>query len=246
MLVVFTVYPAIDVRDGRVVRLRQGDYAQETRYSHSPLTRLKRYADEGAEWVHLVDLDAARDGGYTLLSLLQAIKRDTALHIQTGGGVRSADDVERILEAGGDRVVIGSLAIADPKLVASWLTRFGSNRLTLALDARCDASGRWYPATHGWTRPARRTLGDLVRFYNRHGLRHLLCTDIDRDGTLTGSNLAMYRLLRQWAPQIELQASGGVCELDDLRQVRELGCAGIVLGRALLEDRITLTQALTC
>lgn len=246
MLVVFTVYPAIDVRDGRVVRLRQGDYAQETRYSQSPLTRLKGYADEGAQWVHLVDLDAARDGGYALLSLLQAIKRETGLQIQTGGGVRSADDVERILEAGGDRVVIGSLAIADPSMVASWLTRFGSNRLTLALDARCDASGRWYPATHGWTRPGRRTLGDLVRFYNRHGLRHLLCTDIDRDGTLAGSNLAMYRLLRQWAPQVELQASGGVCELDDLRQVREIGCAGIVLGKALLEDRFTLEQALTC
>jgi phosphoribosylformimino-5-aminoimidazole carboxamide ribotide isomerase len=246
MLVVFTVYPAIDVRDGRVVRLRQGDYAQETRYSQSPLTRLKRYADEGAQWVHLVDLDAARDGGYALLSLLQEIKRETTLHIQTGGGVRSPDDVERILEAGGDRVVIGSLAIADPNLVASWLTRFGSNRLTLALDARCDASGRWYPATHGWTRPGKRTLGDLVRFYNRHGLRHLLCTDIDRDGMLTGSNLAMYRLLRQWAPQVELQASGGVSELDDLCQVRELGCSGIVLGKALLEERITLAQALTC
>ncbi len=246
MLVMFTVYPAIDVRDGRVVRLHQGDYAQETRYSQSPLTRLKRYADEGAQWVHLVDLDAARDGGYALLPLLQSIKQETGLHIQTGGGVRSADDVERILEAGGDRVVIGSLAIADPSLVASWLTRFGSNRLTLALDARCDPSGRWYPATHGWTRPGRRTLGDLVRFYNRHGLRHLLSTDIDRDGTLAGSNLAMYRLLRQWAPQIEIQASGGVCGLDDLRQVRELGCAGIVLGKALLEDRITLAQALTC
>lgn len=246
MLVVFTVYPAIDVRDGRVVRLRQGDYAQETLYSQSPLARLKRYADEGAQWVHIVDLDAARDGGYALLPLLHAVKRDTALSIQTGGGVRSADDVERILEAGADRVVIGSLAIADPILVASWLTRFGSNRLTLALDARCDASGRWFPATHGWTRQGERTLADLVRLYNRHGLRHLLCTDIDRDGMLTGTNLAMYRLLRQWAPQVELQASGGVSELDDLRQVRELGCAGIVLGKALLEERFALAEALTC
>lgn len=242
----FTVYPAIDVRDGRVVRLRKGDYAQETRYDESPLTLLKRYCDQGARWAHLVDLDAARDGGYALLALLQAIKRETSLQIQTGGGVRSADDVERIFEAGGDRVVLGSLAIADPNLVASWLTRFGSNRLTLALDARCDASGRWYPATHGWTRPGRRTLGDLVRFYNRHGLRHLLCTDIDRDGTLTGSNLALYRLLRQWSPQVELQASGGVCEIEDVRQVRELGCGGIVLGKVLLEGHVSLAQALTC
>ncbi len=242
----FTIYPAIDVRDGRVVRLRKGGHAKERRHEESPLALLKHYCDQGARWAHLVDLDAARDGGYALLALLQEIKRETALQIQTGGGVRSADDVERIFEAGGDRVVIGSLAIADPNLVASWLTRFGSNRLTLAMDARCDASGRWYPATHGWMRPGRRTLGDLVRLYNRHGLRHFLCTDIDRDGTLAGSNLALYRLLRQWSPQVELQASGGVCEIDDVRQVRELGCGGIVLDKTLLEDHILLAQALAC
>lgn len=242
----FTIYPAIDVRDGRVVRLRQGDYARETRYGDPPLDILQRYARQGARWAHLVDLDAARDGGYSLLPLLQALKRDTALQVQTGGGIRAAGDIERIFEAGGDRVVIGSLAIADPNRVASWLTQFGTDRVTLAMDVRCGPCGRWFPATHGWTRPSRRTLGDLVRFYSRHGLRHLLCTDIARDGMLAGPNLSLYALLRQWAPGVALQASGGVRDLHDLAQVRELGCAGIVLGKALLEGNIEIEQALAC
>lgn len=242
----FTVYPAVDVRANRVVRLRQGDYARETRYADTPLERLQRYADGGATWAHLVDLDAAREGGYGLLPLLQSIKRETQLKIQTGGGVRDAGDVERMLEAGADRVVIGSLAIADPDRVADWLLRFGSGRLALALDVRLGSCGRWFPATHGWTRPGHRTLCDLLRFYGARGLRHLLCTDIESDGMLGGVNLSLYRLLRQWAPQVELQASGGVRDLDDLRQVRELGCAGIILGKALLEGDIVLDEALAC
>lgn len=242
----FTVYPAVDVRDGRVVRLYQGDYARETRYDEAPLKLLQRYAEQGATWAHLVDLDAARDGGYALLSLLKTIKSNTSLQVQTGGGVRSVGDVERILEAGGDRVVIGSLAVADPNRVVEWLRQFGSDCLTIALDARCGPCGRWYPATHGWTRPGLGTLGDLVRFYTRHGLRHLLCTDIDRDGTLSGPSLSLYRLLREWAPQVALQASGGVGELDDVRRVRELGCAGVILGKALLEGRVSIEHALAC
>lgn len=242
----FTLYPAIDVRDNRVVRLRQGDYARETRYADTPLQRLQRYAGDGATWVHLVDLDAAREGGYGLLSLVQAVKCETSLLIQTGGGVRKSDDVERMLEAGADRVVIGSLAITDPTRVADWVMRFGQDKLAVALDVRRGPCGGWFPATHGWTRPGRRTLGDLVRFYSARGLRHLLCTDIECDGMLAGVNLSLYRLLRQWAPQVELQASGGVRDLDDVRCVRELGCAGIVLGKALLEGDIVLGEALAC
>lgn len=242
----FTVYPAIDVRGGRVVRLHRGDYALETRYEQSPLALLAHNADQGASWAHLVDLDAARDGGYTLLPLLREIKRDTALHIQTGGGVRRAEDVRRLLDGGADRVVVGSLAVGEPELVASWLRDFGSDRLTIALDARSDADGAWYPSTHGWTRPSERTLQTLVLFFADQGLRHLLCTDIARDGTLAGPNFELYGLLRQWAPGVVLQASGGVRELDDVRRARALGCGGIVLGKALLEGRIDLVEALAC
>lgn len=242
----FIVYPAIDVRSGCVVRLHQGDYALETRYEQTPLALLKRNAELGATWAHLVDLDAARDGGYTLLPLLRALKHQTPLRIQTGGGVRRAEDVQRLLDAGADRVVVGSLAVGEPELVASWLSDFGSDHLTIALDARSDADGAWFPASHGWTRPGARTLHDLVLFYADRGLRHLLCTDIARDGTLSGPNFELYGLLRDWAPDLALQASGGVRELDDVRTAKALGCGGIVLGKALLEDRVDLVEALAC
>lgn len=243
---VFRVYPAIDVRGDRVVRLAQGDYARETPYAQDPLSLAKTYAAQGAEWLHLVDLDAARAGGYTLLPLLAAIKAETSFSVQTGGGVRDEADVERLLAAGADRVVVGSLSVGEPDRVATWLRRYGSDKITVALDARRADDGRWFPATHGWTRQSERSLADLVRFYARAGLRHLLCTDIARDGMLSGPNLPLYALLRQWAPQIAVQASGGARDVDDVREARRAGCAGIVLGKSLLEGRVGLDEALAC
>ena len=130
----FTVYPAIDVRDGRVVRLRQGDYAEETRYADDPLTLAQRYADAGARWLHLVDLDAAKAGGYTLLPLLQSIYQATGLQVQTGGGVRRREDVQQLLSAGAQRGEVGSMAVREPDLVLDWLSAFGGDALTIALD----------------------------------------------------------------------------------------------------------------
>lgn len=242
----FLVYPAIDVRNGRVVRLAQGDYERETRYPEAPFEVAARYAAAGAKWLHLVDLDAARTGGYTLLSLVTRIKAETGLLVQTGGGVRTFADVERMLGAGVDRVVVGSLSVTAPQDVAAWLLRLGSARITVALDAWCGKDGRWFPAAHGWTRPGRRTLGDLVRFYSKAGARHVLCTDIARDGMLSGPNFELYALLREWAPKLRLQASGGARHVDDILGARSAGCAGIVLGRSLLEGHIGLPEALGC
>lgn len=242
----FQVYPAIDVRAGRVVRLAQGDYARETRYPHDPLALAQAYAAAGADWLHLVDLDAARAGGYTLSALLASIKSQTGLSVQTGGGVRNEADVEGLFEAGADRVVVGSLSAGEPDRVGQWLRRYGSDRIAVALDARRTEDGRWFPATHGWTRQGERSLADLVRFYAHTGLRHLLCTDIARDGMLSGPNLPLYALLRQWAPLVALQASGGARGIDDVREARRAGCAGIVLGKSLLEGRIGLAEALAC
>jgi phosphoribosylformimino-5-aminoimidazole carboxamide ribotide isomerase len=239
----FTVYPAIDVRDGRVVRLRQGDYAQETRYDEAPLALASRYAGQGAQWLHLVDLDAAREGGYTLAPLLHALKRDTSLRVQTGGGVRRASHVEAILAAGAERVVVGSLAIREPERVIAWLRAFGADRITVALDARRDPDGVWRLPSHGWTAPSGQTLEALALRFAEAGLRHLLCTDIDRDGMLAGPNLALYRWLSACVPGVAVQASGGVREAADVAAARAAGCGGVVLGKALLEDRITLAQA---
>lgn len=242
----FTVYPAIDVRDGRVVRLRQGDYTDETRYGEDPLALAQRYAQAGAGWLHLVDLDAARAGGYTLLPLLRDIAESTGLRVQTGGGVRNREDVERLLEAGAGRVVVGSLAVRDPVAVLGWLREFGNERLTIALDTRQDAAGLWRLPVHGWTEVASESLEALAGRYAKAGLRHLLCTDIARDGMLSGPSLALYRALCAQCPNLQVQASGGVRDLADVRAARAAGCAGVVLGKALLEGRIDLGEALAC
>ncbi|MGH8078157.1 MAG: HisA/HisF-related TIM barrel protein, partial [Lysobacter sp.] len=188
-----TLYPALDVRDGRVVRLRQGDYAQETRYEEKPLALARRYADAGATWLHLVDLDAARVGGYTLAPLLASIKASTPLRVQTGGGIRSEADVAALLAAGADRVVVGSLAVRRPTRVFDWVQRYGAARITVALDARRSACGAWRLPTQGWTQASEAELEPMLKDYSANGLQHLLCTDIDRDGTLAGPNLNLYR-----------------------------------------------------
>ena len=241
-----TVYPAIDVRDGRVVRLAQGDFARETRYAADPLAQAMAYADAGARWLHLVDLDAAREGGYTLLPLLRAIADDGRLQVQTGGGVRSAADAQRIFDAGASRIVVGSLAVQEPQQVAGWLARFGAERITIALDTRCDADGVWRLPVHGWTETADVTLDALATRYAQAGMKHLLCTDIARDGMLSGPNIDLYAHLSKLLPSVVVQASGGVRELADVVAAKAQGCAGIVLGRALLEGRLDLGEALAC
>jgi phosphoribosylformimino-5-aminoimidazole carboxamide ribotide isomerase len=242
----FEIYPAIDVRDGRVVRLDQGDYARETRYAADPLELACRYAEDGAVWLHMVDLDAARSGGYTLHALLRRIVAKSGLKVQTGGGVRSADDVSSLLDAGATRVVIGSLAVREPARVAGWIARFGTEHVTLAFDTLADADGTWRLPVHGWTEASGRTLGDILALYFDSGLRHVLCTDIARDGMLSGPNLELYRYLRRAAPWLQVQASGGARDTADVQAARITGCAGIVLGKSLLEGRMQLPQALAC
>ena len=240
----FLLYPAIDVREGRVVRLRQGDYAQETRYPADPFELASQYARAGATWLHLVDLDAARAGGYTLAPLLRRLKAETRLQVQTGGGVRSEEDVDALLEAGADRVVVGSLAVRETGRVASWVSRYGAARLTLALDTRRDAEGRWRLPVHGWTEDGSKELDVLAAAYDEVGLRHLLCTDISRDGMMSGPNIELYRYLCQRFPRLAVQASGGARDLADVAAAREAGCSGIVLGKALLDGKLDLGQAL--
>ncbi len=239
----FTLYPAIDVRAGRVVRLRQGDYSQETRYANDPLAQAQQYAEAGATWLHLVDLDAAREGGYTLAPLLEQVKARTALSVQTGGGVRTAQDVRRMIDSGADRVVVGSLAVREPETVMAWLEDVGVERITVALDVR-RIDGRWQLPTEGWTKQSGVEFEVLLQRYAEARLRHVLCTDIDRDGMLAGSNISLYRDVVALLPGLHLQASGGVRDIGDIEAAREAGCAGAVLGKALLEGRFDLAQAL--
>lgn len=242
----FIVYPALDIREGRVVRLRQGDYAQETRYGDDPLPRAQAFAAQGARWMHLVDLDAARAGGYTLAPLLGQIRSEAGLDVQTGGGVRGRDDVARILDAGASRVVVGSLAVREPEAVIGWLAEFGAERITIALDARQDEAGTWQLPIHGWTENAGVTLDALAQRYAAAGMRHLLCTDIARDGMLAGPNIDLYGHLAALLPGVAIQASGGIRDVSDVVAARAAGCSGAILGKALLEQRMDLAEALAC
>lgn len=242
----FTVYPALDIREGRVVRLLQGDYAQQTTYGDDPLPRAKAFAAAGASWMHLVDLDAARAGGYTLAPLLSAIASESGLKVQTGGGIRRRDDVARLLDAGAARVVVGSVSVREPETVIGWLQAFGADRLTIALDARQADDGRWLLPVHGWTETADVTLDELAQRYAQAGMRHLLCTDIARDGMLSGPNIDLYRHLSNLLPGVAVQASGGVRSGADVADAKAVGCGGAILGKALLEGRMTLQEALAC
>jgi phosphoribosylformimino-5-aminoimidazole carboxamide ribotide isomerase len=240
----FDVIPAIDLRGGQVVRLKQGDYAQQTTYAADPRELARRYADAGARWLHLVDLDGARSGRLDNLAVIAAIATD-GMAIQAGGGVREEADLQRLFDAGVQRVVVGSVAVRDPARVAAWLAKYGAERLTLALDTR-HAEGRWVLPSAGWTEVEARTLDELAPWYAARGARHLLCTDIDRDGMLAGFNLDLYRHLVTSVPQLALQASGGVRSLDDIRAARDAGANAVILGRALLEWSFTVAEALAC
>lgn len=238
----FTVYPAIDLREGRVVRLYQGDYERQTEYAVDPLQLAHDYAAAGAEWLHVVDLDGARSGRFDNLPVLTALA-GSGLRVQAGGGVRREDDLQRLFDAGVARVIVGSVAMRAPERVIAWLSRYGADRLTIALDSRL-REGVWRLPSAGWTEDEAITLDELAPRYAKAGARHLLCTDIDRDGTLGGPNLELLDHLRKLAPELAVQVSGGVRAVEEVPQARDRGAAGIVLGRALLEGRFTLADAL--
>jgi phosphoribosylformimino-5-aminoimidazole carboxamide ribotide isomerase len=241
----FEIIPAIDLRGGCVVRLRQGDYARETVFARDPVQLAQEYAAAGAHWLHVVDLDGARSGHFENLAVVKAVVKSGGLRIQAGGGVRTTDDLRHLFAAGVERAVVGSVAVNNPYATAVWLRQFGPEHLVLALDVRRE-QGTWWLPVHGWTESSTVQLDVLAAHYAAAGARHVLCTDIDRDGMLGGFNLELYRDLCGLAPDFELQASGGACALEDIRKVRALGVRGVILGRALLEGRIMLKDALRC
>lgn len=229
--------PAIDLRDGRCVRLLKGDFARETRYPVDPVELAVRYRDLGATWLHVVDLDGAKRGEPVNLTLIARMQAAAGVSVQLGGGIRTQASLEAALAVAA-RVVIGSLAVSDPVLVTSWLSEFGPERLTLALDVRIDAAGTPLIATHGWTQASTLSLADAIDRYAVAGLRHVLCTDIDRDGAMTGPNAGLYRdCVARW-PGIAFQASGGVRDLRDLEALTAAGVAATVSGKALLEGSL--------
>jgi phosphoribosylformimino-5-aminoimidazole carboxamide ribotide isomerase len=236
--------PAIDLLDGRCVRLRHGDFEQVTFYDFDPAEQAQAYHEDGAEWLHIVDLAASRDGAEADTTPLFDLLAAAPQRVQTGGGVRDASDVEARLGAGADRVVVGSICAQDPARFGRWLERFGADALVAALDVHFDEQGIPWPRTHGWTRTAGRDLYDLLDELSGNGLKHLLCTDIGRDGDMRGPNGLLYQMMVTRYPRLQIQASGGVSSLQDLLRVKASGVAGVITGKALLDGVFTVEQAL--
>lgn len=230
--------PAIDLRDGRVVRLFQGDFASETRYEVTPEDLYGRYARAGARRVHVVDLDGARDGRAGNRPIVATLAALGVMKLQSGGGLRASSQVRSLLSMGVERAVIGSVAVTQPDEVTSWFEEFNADRLVLALDVRIDPSGVPRVVTHGWQEQSKLSLWDLVGRYERAGLRHVLCTDVDRDGALSGPNLELYAEAMARFPSISWQASGGVRDAADLKELSRVGVSAAVSGKALIEGRI--------
>ncbi|WP_276641953.1 1-(5-phosphoribosyl)-5-[(5-phosphoribosylamino)methylideneamino]imidazole-4-carboxamide isomerase [Siccibacter turicensis] len=240
------IIPALDLIDGTVVRLHQGDYGQQRDYGSDPLPRLQAYQAQGAEVLHLVDLTGAKDPAKRQIPLLKTLVAGVSVPVQVGGGVRSEADVEALLNAGVARVVIGSTAVKSPEMVKQWFTRFGAEQLVLALDVRIDDAGNKQVAVSGWQENSGVTLEALVEQFLPVGLKHVLCTDISRDGTLAGSNVDLYKEVCARFPQVAFQASGGIGGLADISALTDSGVSGVIVGRALLEGKFTLTEAIQC
>jgi phosphoribosylformimino-5-aminoimidazole carboxamide ribotide isomerase len=231
--------PAIDLRAGRCVRLRQGDFASETRYCADPEDLLAKYKGLGADWLHLVDLDGARHGQLDNQTIIMRLAAQRAVKLQVGGGLRNTAALARMLDAGVARVVVGSAALCQVEQVQAWLKHFGTERLTLAFDVRIDAAGVPRVTTHGWQKQSAATLWSAVDNYAAADLRHVLCTDVARDGALSGPNVALYEEAARRHPQIEWQASGGIRNVCDLHDLARAGATAAVSGKALLEDLIS-------
>lgn len=240
------IIPAIDLIDGCVVRLHQGDYGARRDYGEDPLARLQRYQASGAQLLHIVDLTGAKDPKARQIPLLRELLGSLSIPVQTGGGIRSADDVRSLLDAGAARVVVGSAAVKRTDEVAGWIKTFGADKLVLALDVRINTAGNAEVAVSGWQENSGVLMDDLIRAFEPAGLRYVLTTDISKDGTLAGPNTALYAKLAQTFPNIDFQASGGIGSLDDIRAVSHTGAAGVIVGRALLEGKFTLEEAIEC
>lgn len=238
------VYPAIDLRDGKCVRLYQGDYQKETIYAPDPMIQIDTFIKEGATWLHLVDLDGANDPEKNQQACILELLQQSSASFQIGGGIRSTAQIERYLEGGASRVIIGSLAVQAPETVLSWFKRFGADRLVLAMDIVYDKGNKPLIATNAWQKTSHQTPDDLISIYHTVGLTHVICTDITRDGTLQGPNVALYESLLTTFPFLQIQASGGIHTLSDLVSLRERGCSGAITGRALYEKKFTVSEAL--
>ena len=233
--------PATDLIGGRCVRLTQGDYTSRKTYYRDPLEAALRFEEAGARRLHMVDLDGAKAAEPQNLAVLERIAAKTSLEVQYGGGIKSRAALRSVFDAGARRAVCGSVAVREPELFARWIAEFGPERLILGADVRDGVV-----AIQGWTERSERTAPELIETFLPAGLRHVLCTDISRDGMLCGPAVALYADLQRRFPQVEITVSGGVSSPDDIARLEREGLRSVIVGKALYEGRITLEKPGPC
>lgn len=229
--------PAIDIIDGKCVRLTQGDYNQKKEYNNNPLEVAKAYEGAGIQRLHLVDLDGAKQKKIVNLKVLETIASGTGLHIDFGGGVQSDEDIKAAFNAGAQQLTGGSVAVKQPDLFEKWLKEYGSEKLILGADVK---DGQI--AVSGWQESSDRELFRFLGDYKAKGVNYVICTDVSKDGLLQGPSTSLYEQIIQKFPDLKLIASGGVAVLNDLKELKAIGCWGAIIGKAIYEGRITLKE----
>lgn len=230
----FKIVPAIDLIDGKCVRLTQGDYNAKTIYNENPVEVAKAFEDIGIRRLHIVDLDGAKAGKIINSKVLEQIATATNLEIDFGGGVKTEADIELILNAGAKYVTIGSMAVKQEEVVAQWLIKYGFEKFFLGIDVKGE-----FVATNGWLETSTKTIYDVINFYKGIGFNYFFCTDISKDGMLQGISEDLYANVISKFPDINLVASGGVSNSNDIKVSRNIGCKGVIVGKAIYENRIT-------
>jgi len=236
------IIPAIDLKNGSCVRLYKGDFSRTTEYSNDPVEVGRRFGKLAVDDLHIVDLDGARTGTQRHHALVRELAAETGLDIQLGGGIRTRGAVAAWLEAGVARCVIGSIAIEEPATAGQWIDEFGSDAVVLALDVRIDSDGQPLLTTQGWTEDSALSLWECLDLYRQAKVRHVLCTDVSRDGAMAGPNLDLYAEILARFPTLQLQASGGVRHIADLDALRSIKVPAAITGRALLDGKITASE----
>jgi len=231
------IIPAIDVIDGKCVRLTQGDYAQKKVYNEHPLEVAQAFEDAGLRRLHLVDLDGARAGAVRNWKVLEGIAGKTNLIIDFGVGIKTNADVDIVFNSGAAMATVGSVAVKDAALFVSWLGEYGADRFLLGADVRKEKI-----AVSGWTETTDRWVYDFIREYMEKGVRQVFCTDVSKDGLLQGPALDLYKNIVGKFPELHFIASGGVSGMDDVRRLEEVGCRGVIIGKAIYEGRIKLKE----
>jgi len=235
-----TIIPAIDIINGKCVRLTKGDYAQQKVYNDNPVDVAKQFSDAGIQRVHLVDLDGAKAGKIVNLAVLEAIASATSLVIDFGGGIKNINDVGSVFNAGAAMATIGSLAVKHPELLEEWLMEFGASKFLIGADV---LEGKI--KISGWLEDGGIDIFSFIGKMIGLGASNIFCTDISKDGAMEGPSVELYKKIMEQHPEINLIASGGVTNINDVKELKSIGCSGAIIGKAIYEGNITLQQLLS-